>query len=183
MIFRKGISLGISKFKTYLSLRIADVSNHMIEIERKFLVKSDSYKSLARSKTRIVQGFLNTDANRTVRVRIKGELGFITVKGKSNEAGTSRFEWEKEISVEDADALLKLCEKGILEKCRYEITSANHVYEVDEFYGDNEGLTIAEIELNSEDETFKKPKWLGKEVTGEVRYYNSQLSLNPFKTW
>jgi CYTH domain-containing protein len=155
----------------------------MIEIERKFLVKSDSYKSLARSKTRIVQGFLNTDANRTVRVRIKGELGFITVKGKSNEAGTSRFEWEKEISVEDADALLKLCEKGILEKCRYEITSANHVYEVDEFYGDNEGLTIAEIELNSEDETFKKPNWLGKEVTGEVRYYNSQLSLNPFKTW
>jgi CYTH domain-containing protein len=155
----------------------------MIEIERKFLVKSDSYKTLARSKIRIVQGFLNTDANRTVRVRIKGDLGYITVKGKSNEAGTSRFEWEKEISVEDADNLLKLCEKGILEKCRYEITSGNHVYEVDEFYGDNEGLIIAEIELNSENETFQKPEWLGAEVTGKVKYYNSQLSKNPFNTW
>lgn len=155
----------------------------MIEIERKFLVKSDSYKSLATSKTRIVQGFLNTDANRTVRIRIKGDIGFITVKGKSNEAGTSRFEWEKEISVEDADNLLKLCEKGILEKCRYEIVSGNHVYEVDEFYGDNEGLTVAEIELNSENERFQKPDWLGKEVTGEVKYYNSQLSKKPFKAW
>jgi adenylate cyclase len=155
----------------------------MIEIERKFLVKSDSYKSLAKSKTRIVQGFLNTDSNRTVRVRIKGDLGFITVKGKSNEAGTSRFEWEKEISVEDADNLLELCEKGILEKCRYIIVSENHVYEVDEFYGDNEGLTVAEIELNSENERFQKPDWLGKEVTGEVKYYNSQLSKKPFKKW
>lgn len=175
--------MGISKFKTYLSLRIVDVPNHMIEIERKFLVKSDSYKSLASSKTRIVQGFLNTDANRTVRIRIKGDLGFITVKGKSNTSGTSRFEWEKEISVEEADALLKLCEKGILEKCRYEIPAENHVYEVDEFYGDNEGLTVAEIELNSENEAFQKPKWLGKEVTGKVKYYNSQLSKKPFKTW
>lgn len=155
----------------------------MIEIERKFLVKSDSYKSLARSKTRIVQGFLNTDANRTVRIRIKGDVGFITVKGKSNEAGTSRFEWEKEISVEDADNLLELCDKGILEKCRYEIVLGNHVYEVDEFYGDNEGLTVAEIELNSENERFQKPDWLGEEVTGEVKYYNSQLSIKPFKAW
>ena len=155
----------------------------MIEIERKFLVKSDDYKSVASSKTRIVQGFLNTDPNRTVRVRIKGELGFITVKGKSNETGTSRFEWEKEISVEEADELLKLCEKGILEKCRYEIPLGNHVYEVDEFFVENEGLTIAEIELNDENESFQKPAWLGIEVTGEVKYYNSQLSKHPFKKW
>ncbi|WP_036157445.1 CYTH domain-containing protein [Maribacter forsetii] len=155
----------------------------MIEIERKFLVKSDDYKSEATSKTRIVQGFLNTDPSRTVRVRIKGDAGFITIKGKSNATGTSRFEWEKEISVEEADALLKLCEKGILDKYRYEITVGNHVYEVDEFFGDNEGLTIAEIELNDENESFQKPTWLGIEVTGEIKYYNSQLSKHPFKNW
>ncbi|MGB3144808.1 MAG: CYTH domain-containing protein [Maribacter sp.] len=155
----------------------------MIEIERKFLVKSTDYKSFARSKTRIVQGFLNTDAHRTVRVRIKGEEGFITVKGKSNASGTSRFEWEKEISVIDAEALLQLCEKGVLEKCRFEIQVGKHVFEVDEFYGDNEGLTVAEVELTSENEFFETPDWLGKEVTGEVKYYNSQLSKKPFKTW
>ena len=155
----------------------------MIEIERKFLVKSDDYKSEASTKTRIVQGFLNTDPNRTVRVRIKGDLGFITVKGKSNETGTSRFEWEKEISVEEAESLLTLCEKGMLNKTRYEIAIGNHVYEVDEFYGENEGLTVAEIELNDENETFQKPAWLSTEVTGEVKYYNSQLSKNPFKNW
>ena len=155
----------------------------MIEIERKFLVKSTDYKSFARSKTRIVQGFLNTDADRTVRVRIKGDEGFITVKGKSNASGTSRFEWEKEISLIDAEALLQLCEKGVLEKCRFEIQVGKHVFEVDEFYGDNEGLTVAEVELTSENEFFETPDWLGKEVTGEVKYYNSQLSKKPFKTW
>ena len=155
----------------------------MIEIERKFLVKSMDFKSLASSKTRIVQGFLNTDPKRTVRIRIKGDLGFITVKGISNDTGTSRFEWEKEIAVADADNLLKLCEKGILEKCRFEISVGNHVYEVDEFYGDNKGLIIAEIELNSENEDFEKPHWLGKEVTGEVKYYNSQLSKIPYIAW
>ncbi|MGB2758576.1 MAG: CYTH domain-containing protein, partial [Maribacter stanieri] len=131
----------------------------------------------------IVQGFLNTDPNRTVRIRIKGDIGYITVKGKSNDTGTSRFEWEIEISVEEADALLKLCEKGILEKSRYEIPLGDHLYEVDEFYGDNLGLTVAEIELNAENELFAKPDWLGKEVTGEVKYYNSQLSKNPFINW
>lgn len=155
----------------------------MIEIERKFLVKSEAYKARASTKTRIVQGFLNTDPNRTVRVRIKGDIGYITVKGKSNDTGTSRFEWEKEISVEEADVLLKLCEKGILEKSRYEIPLGDHLYEVDEFYGDNLGLTVAEIELNAENELFVKPDWLGKEVTGEVKYYNSQLSKNPFINW
>ena len=155
----------------------------MIEIERKFLVKSEAYKARTNTKTRIVQGFLNTDPNRTVRIRIKGDIGYITVKGKSNDTGTSRFEWEKEISVEEADVLLKLCEKGILEKSRYEIPLGDHLYEVDEFYGDNLGLTVAEIELNAENELFAKPDWLGKEVTGEVKYYNSQLSKNPFINW
>lgn len=155
----------------------------MIEIERKFLVKSAAYKSAANSKIRILQGFLNTDPNRTVRIRIMGNLGYITVKGKSNPSGTSRFEWEKEIAVKEAEALLLLCEKGLMEKYRYEIPLGNHVFEVDEFYGDNEGLTIAEVELNSEHEIFEKPNWLGKEVTGEIKYYNAQLSKKPFKFW
>ncbi len=155
----------------------------MIEIERKFLVQSNAYRSFARSRTRIVQGFLNTDANRTVRIRIKGDEGFITVKGKSNTSGTSRFEWEKNIPVKEAEALLDLCEKGVMEKHRYEIQVGNHVFEVDEFTGENEGLIVAEIELVSENETFEIPDWLGKEVTGEIKYYNSQLSKRPFKRW
>jgi CYTH domain-containing protein len=155
----------------------------MIEIERKFLISSDQFKEHATTKTRIVQGFLNTHADRTVRVRIKGEQGYITIKGRSNTSGTTRFEWEKEIPLKEAEALLTLCEKGVIEKTRFEIPFGNHVYEVDEFYGLNGGLVVAEIELNSEDESFQKPKWLGKEVTGDVRYYNSQLSKFPFKTW
>ena len=155
----------------------------MIEIERKFLVSSDSFKNDSSSKNRIVQGFLNTNPERTVRVRIKGGSGFLTIKGKSNKSGTSRFEWEKEIEVTEAEQLLKLCEVGVLEKTRYEIPVGKHVFEVDEFYGKNEGLIIAEVELNSEDEVFDKPAWLGKEVTGDVKYYNSQLSKNPFEKW
>jgi adenylate cyclase len=155
----------------------------MIEIERKFLVTSKAYKSEDFNKTRIEQGFLNTDPNRTVRVRIKGNQGFLTVKGKSNEAGTIRTEWEKEIEVSEAESLLKLCEEGIIEKMRYEIKAGKHIFEVDEFFGDNLGLTVAEIELNEENENFLKPTWLGEEVTGDVKYYNSQLSKNSFKTW
>lgn len=155
----------------------------MIEIERKFLVKSDAFKIQASSKVRIVQGFLNTHAERTVRIRIKGELAFLTIKGKSNTSGTSRFEWEKEIDVTDAELLLDLCEEGILEKTRYEIQSGKHIYEVDEFYGANQGLIVAEIELNNENETFEKPEWIGKEVTGTIKYYNSQLSKHPYKNW
>lgn len=155
----------------------------MIEIERKFLVKFDTFKKQATSKHRIVQGFLNTNPERTVRVRIKNDSAFLTIKGKSNTSGTSRFEWEKEIDVADAEVLLKLCEKSILEKIRYEIPLGKHTYEVDEFHGDNLGLVIAEIELNDENEVFKKPDWLGKEVTGEVKYYNSQLSQLAYKKW
>jgi len=155
----------------------------MIEIERKFLVLSEAFKEEAYKKTRIIQGFLNTDENRTVRLRLKGDEGFLTVKGKSSEDGLSRFEWETEISATEAKSLLKLCEKGVIEKIRFEVKSGNHIFEIDEFLGDNQGLTIAEIELNTADEIFSKPEWLGKEVTGDIKYYNSQLSKKPFKTW
>ena len=155
----------------------------MQEIERKFLVKNDNYKNQAQSNYRIVQGFLNTDPERTVRVRIKGDTAFLTIKGIGNESGTTRFEWEKEIPVSEADALLKLCEKGEIDKIRYEIIAGNHTFEEDEFSGYNKGLIIAEVELSAEEEVFVKPDWLGKEVTGEVKYYNSQLSKNPFSEW
>ena len=155
----------------------------MLEIERKFLVTSEAFKAEAHSVNRIVQGYLNTHPERTVRVRIKGEQGFITVKGKSNEEGTTRFEWEKEISVIEAEALLKLCEEEVIEKMRYEVKVENHIFEVDVFFGNNEGLIVAEIELNSESEKFPKPAWLGKEVTGEREYCNSQLSKQPYKNW
>jgi adenylate cyclase len=155
----------------------------MLEIERKFLVTSEAFKKEAFTQTRIVQGFLNTHPERTVRIRIKGDQGFITVKGKSNEAGTTRTEWEKEIDVKEAETLLKLCEEGVIEKTRYEVKLGLHIFEVDEFFGENEGLVIAEVELASENESFEKPKWVGKEVTGELKYYNSQLSKNPYITW
>ena len=155
----------------------------MQEIERKFLVKSDRFKNEAQTKYRIVQGFLNTHAERTVRVRIKGNEAFLTIKGKSNDAGTIRMEWEKEIAVKDAEALLAICEEGQIDKIRYEIGLGNHTFEVDEFSGNNKGLIVAEVELAAEDEAFEKPDWLGEEVTGDVKYYNSQLSKKPFCDW
>ncbi|CDF81107.1 adenylate cyclase [Formosa agariphila KMM 3901] len=155
----------------------------MIEIERKFLVKSDAFKAEAYKHTKIVQGFLNTHKARTVRVRVKGNEGFLTVKGQSTKDGLERFEWEKAIEKSDAEALLKLCEDGVIDKIRYEIKMNQHVFEVDEFFGDNAGLIVAEIELSHPTEIISKPLWLGKEVTGEVRYYNSQLSKQPYKTW
>ncbi|MBM1104973.1 CYTH domain-containing protein [Aurantibacter crassamenti] len=155
----------------------------MIEIERKFLVTSTAYQEQAKSKERIVQGFLNTDKERTVRVRIKNKSGFLTVKGKSNDAGTIRFEWEKEISINDAENLLRICEPGIIDKIRFNVQLGSHTFEIDEFHGENEGLVVAEIELEDENEPFKKPDWLGVEVTGDIKYYNSQLSKKPFKQW
>jgi CYTH domain-containing protein len=155
----------------------------MIEIERKFLVKSDAFKNEAFKKTRITQGFLNTDKERTVRVRLKGDQGFITVKGISSNDGLSRFEWEKEITKDEAQSLLKLCKPTIIDKIRYEIEVGNHTFEVDTFLGQNEGLLIAEIELQFENETFETPKWLGEEVTGDIKYYNSQLTQEPYKSW
>ncbi|MDP5158232.1 MAG: CYTH domain-containing protein [Flaviramulus sp.] len=155
----------------------------MIEIERKFLVKSDAYKKQSFKKTRIIQGFLNSHKERTVRVRIKDETGFLTIKGQSSKNGLSRFEWEKEISLFEAEALLKLCETGNIDKIRYEVFIKNHTFEIDEFFGDNEGLVVAEVELSQENEIFEKPDWLGKEITGIIKYYNSQLSNRPFKFW
>lgn len=153
------------------------------EIERKFLVKDDSFKKDAFKSTRIVQGYLSSVPERTVRVRIKGDKGYLTVKGIGNETGASRFEWEIEIPKTDAENLLKICEPGVIDKTRYLVKVGSHTFEVDEFYGDNEGLILAEIELHSEDEAFIKPAWLGKEVTGDTRYYNSMLMKNPFKNW
>lgn len=153
------------------------------EIERKFLVKTDEYKAKAVSEVRILQGFLNTHPERTVRVRIKGEKGYLTVKGKGNDAGTTRFEWETEILPAEATKLIGLCEPVILDKVRFEVPVGGHVYEIDEFYGENHGLTVAEIELDHEDDPFEKPEWLGDEVTGQIKYYNSQLSITPFNQW
>lgn len=155
----------------------------MVEIERKFLVTSEDFKEEAFAKHQIAQGYLNSNPDRTVRIRIKGESGFLTIKGKNNDSGTTRFEWETEIALMEAKPLLDLCEKGILLKTRYEIQVGKHVYEVDVFHGENEGLIIAEIELSSEQEVFEKPNWLGKEVTGNNRYYNSYISQKPFAAW
>ena len=155
----------------------------MVEIERKFLVKSKFFKKESYQNNRIKQGFLNTNPQRTVRIRIKDETAFLTVKGKNNEAGLSRFEWEKEIDKTEAEALLSLCEPGMIDKTRFLVKSGSHIFEVDEFYGENEGLIVAEVELETETEVFEKPDWLGQEVTGDPKYYNSQLSKNPYKSW
>ncbi len=155
----------------------------MIEIERKFLVRSNEFKNQASKKFRIIQGFLNTHPERTVRVRIRGDQAFLTIKGKSSKNGLTRFEWEKEIPVAEAEELMKLCEPGLIEKTRYLVEIKEHTFEIDEFFGDNKGLIVTEIELHSENDTFEKPEWLGEEVTGDVRYYNSQLIKNPFINW
>lgn len=140
--------------------------------------KSDAFKA-----TRITQGYLSSVPERTVRVRVKGDKGFITIKGIGNASGASRFEWEKEIPAEDVKALLEICEPGVIDKTRYLVKAGEHTYEVDEFYGDNEGLTVAEVELSDENEAFDKPSWLGEEVTGDAKYYNSMLMKNPYKNW
>lgn len=155
----------------------------MEEIERKFLVTSKNFIKESTTNNRIVQGYLNSNPERTVRVRIKGEKGFLTIKGKGNKSGTTRFEWEKEIALSEAEALLVLCESGVIDKIRYEISLGKHIFEVDVFLGENHGLILAEVELSYENETFEKPDWLGKEVTGDKKYYNSYLSEHPFCSW
>ena len=152
------------------------------EIEKKFLVAGE-FKESAKKATRITQGYLSSVPERTVRVRVKGDKGYITVKGIGNDSGASRFEWEKEIPVEDVRDLLKICEPGVIDKTRYLVDCDGHTFEVDEFYGDNEGLVVAEVELGDEDETFTRPSWLGEEVTGDKKYYNSMLVKNPYKNW
>ena len=154
-----------------------------LEIERKFLVSGDAYKQDAVKQVHIVQGYLSTVPERTVRVRIKDDTAYLTIKGKANASGATRYEWEKEIPVADAQDLLKLCENGFIDKTRFLIKSGKHTFEVDEFYGDNEGLVVAEVELDSEDETFTKPSWLAEEVTGQSKYYNAMLMVCPYKNW
>lgn len=153
-----------------------------LEIERKFLVKGD-FKQEAYAHEEVVQGYLSSVPTRVVRVRIKGQKAYITIKGKGNESGTSRFEWEKEILIDEARELLRLCEPGIIDKVRYYIHSGQHTFEVDEFNGENRGLVIAEVELSEEDEDYTKPDWLGEEVTGENRYYNASLVKHPYTKW
>lgn len=152
------------------------------EIERKFIVKGDFAKGVYNSE-RIVQGYICSEPGRTVRVRIRGEKGFLTIKGPSDDKGLSRYEFEQEISLTDAEQLLKLCEPGAIDKVRHLVHAGHHIWEVDVFYGANEGLIMAEIELASEDEPFDKPEWVGEEVSGDRRYYNSMLTKQPYTTW
>ena len=183
-----------------------------LEIEHKFLVRDDSYKTLATSRSRIVQGYICSERGRTVRVRLRAELpmenttaagtsgknatataagtsltsgkGYLTIKGPSMQGGLSRYEFEKEITLDEAFSLLRLCEPGTIDKVRWLVpTSDGHTFEVDEFFGDNEGLTVAEVELSHEAETFERPDFLAEDVTGDRRYYNSQLRQRPYKTW
>lgn len=153
-----------------------------LEIERKFLV-TGSFESAAVSQNRIVQGYICTDKDRTVRVRIYGEKGFLTIKSAPNELGWSRYEFEQEIGLHDAEELLELCLPGIIDKIRYRIPYKGYTWEVDVFHGENEGLTIAEIELESETAVFELPEWIGDEVTGDSKYYNAMLSECPYNQW
>jgi len=153
-----------------------------IEIERKFLVAGE-FKTLSHDASRITQGYISRGKDHTVRVRIRDTKAYLTIKGPSRDGGLSRFEWEKEISVEDAEALLPLCRDGLIDKTRYLVRSGSHVFEVDEFHGDNDGLVMAEVELGAVDEEFERPAWLGEEVTGDHRYYNASLAARPYKEW
>jgi adenylate cyclase len=152
------------------------------EIERKFLVAGD-YKSHAFNHYRIVQGYLSSVPERVVRIRVQDDTAFITIKSTVSDTEFTRYEWEREIPVKDAEDMLRFCEKEIIEKTRYLVKVGKHVFEVDEFYGSNEGLLMAEVELQSEDEVFEKPDWLGEEVTSDDRYYNSMLVKHPYSEW
>lgn len=153
-----------------------------IETERKFLVLDDGYKAQAVESHRIRQGYIAHDMGRSVRVRILDDRGFLTVKGPFIGLG-SRPEWEKEISLQEAEELFLLCKPGSIDKTRWIVPAGERKFEVDEFHGENEGLVMAEIELKSQDEAFERPSWLGDEVTGDKRYYNGYLARNPFKSW
>lgn len=153
-----------------------------IEIERKFLVNGD-YKSVAISHTRIIQGYICSQRGRTVRVRIRDRQGYLTIKGPSMAGGLSRYEFEKEITLDEALSLLRICEPGIIDKVRWLVPMGKHTFEVDEFFGENEGLVMAEVELSDENEAYERPTFLGREVTGDRRFYNSCLRIHPFKEW
>lgn len=152
------------------------------EIERKFLVTGE-FKHEAYAHSHIVQGYICAARGRTVRVRIRDGQGFLTIKGAADAQGISRYEWEKEIPLDEARELMKLCVEGVIDKTRYLVRSGQHIFEIDEFHGENSGLLMAEVELSAIDEAFEKPSFIGKEVTGDVRYYNSHLMMYPFKDW
>ena len=152
------------------------------EIERKFLVDGE-FRQLAYDCTHIEQGYFATEPGKTVRVRIRGDKGFLTIKGPSGKDGLSRYEFETEIPLEDAHEMMKLCMPGKVDKNRYLIKNGKHTVEVDEFFGDNEGLLLAEIELGSEEEEYERPDFLGDEVTGDKRYYNKYMLKHPYCEW
>ena len=155
-----------------------------LEIERKFLVEGEVYKDLAFHHSFIQQGYIASGNGRTVRVRIRDDRGYLTIKGPSNQAGLARYEFETEIALSDAQDLMRICEPGVISKTRWLVRmSDGHIFEVDEFFGDNEGLVMAEVELGSEDEAFEKPDFIGQEVTGDRRYYNSHMRIYPYKLW
>ena len=154
-----------------------------MEIERKFLVRGNDYKSRAHKRFRIKQGYICSEKGRTVRVRTRDDQAFLTIKGPSYDGGLGRYEFEKEISMEEAEELFKLCAGGFIDKTRFLVASGKHTFEVDEFYGDNEGLVMAEVELSDADEPYEKLDFIGKEVTGDKRYYNAHLLKNPYKMW
>lgn len=156
-----------------------------VEIERKFLVHKAGrpYAAQAYGSSRIIQGYICSCRRRTVRVRIRDGKGFLTIKGPSAGGGMSRYEFEKEIALDEAEHLMRLCEPGIIDKTRYLVRCGRHVFEVDEFYGENDGLVMAEVELQSEDEPFSRPDFIGDEVTGDRRFYNSSLRSMPFCLW
>ena len=153
------------------------------EIERKFLVRGDDYKRQAYSHSRIKQGYICSGRGRTVRVRLRDDRGYLTIKGPSTNGGLSRYEFEKEITLDEAEHLFALCEPGVIDKTRWLVISGCHTFEVDEFFGDNAGLVMAEVELHAEDEAYEKPDFIGEEVTGDRRYYNSSLRMNPYSAW
>jgi CYTH domain-containing protein len=153
-----------------------------IEIERKFLVVGE-FKHLATASRRIKQGYISSQKGRTVRVRISDDKAYLTIKGPSMKGGLSRYEFEKEITMDEALSLMMICEPGIIHKTRWLVPVGKHTFEVDEFYDDNEGLIVAEVELSAEDEAYERPSFLGEEVTGDRRYYNSCLRQNPYKEW
>ena len=154
-----------------------------MEIERKFLVRGNDYKSRAHKSFRIKQGYICSEKGRTVRVRTRDDQAFLTIKGPSYDGGLGRYEFEKEISMEEAEELFKLCAGGFIDKTRFLVACGKHTFEVDEFYGDNEGLVMAEVELSDADEPYEKLDFIGKEVTGDKRYYNAHLLKNPYKMW
>lgn len=154
-----------------------------IEIERKFLVLNDSYKREALGHSHIQQGYICSNEGRTARVRIRDNRAYLTIKGPTPEGGLPCYEFEKEITLEEGRQLMRLCEPGIIDKVRWLVRSGEHTFEIDEFFGENEGLVMAEVELSSVDDEVLIPAFIGKEVTGDPRYFNSHLRINPYRTW